>query len=144
MSYGEGALLEPLAVAIHAVNRAKAKPGASCLIIGAGAVGLLCATAAKASGYGRVVMADIAQNRLDFASSRGFADATVLLAARRGGSTEESLAFSQEDASYLAAENKASKFAVVFECSGVPSCVCTAIYVGVHFPNISIALTKTP
>lgn len=56
LSYADGALLEPLAVAIHSVRKAAAKPGATCLVIGAGAVGLLCAAVAKISGYGQVVM----------------------------------------------------------------------------------------
>lgn len=78
LSYADGSLLEPLAVAIHSVRKAAAKPGTSFLMIGAGAVGLLCAAVAKFSGYGRVIMADIASNRLEFALQNGFADETVV------------------------------------------------------------------
>lgn len=129
LSYADGALLEPLAVAIHSVRKAAAKPGATCLVIGAGAVGLLCAAVAKVSGYGRVVMADIASNRLAFALQNGFADETLTLAARRPGSVEEGLAFATEDAAAMIAKNQGERFARTFECTGVEGCVRTAIYV---------------
>ncbi|KAK0642769.1 putative D-xylulose reductase A [Lasiodiplodia hormozganensis] len=129
LTYVDGALLEPLAVAIHAVRKAAAKPMATCLVIGAGAVGLLCAATAKGSGYGRVVMADIAQNRLAFALENGFADETVTLHARQPQSLGEGLAFAKEDAAGLVAKNHGDKFARVFECTGVEGCVRTAIHV---------------
>lgn len=129
ITYAQGALLEPLSVAIHAVRKAGAKKGATCLVIGAGAVGLLCAAVAKSSGYSRVVMADIVQNRLDFALSNGFADAVVKLVARRAGNLDEGLAFSKEDAATLCKENAGETFTRTYECTGMESCVRTSIYV---------------
>lgn len=129
LSYADGALLEPLAVAIHSVRKAAAKPGATCLVIGAGAVGLLCAAVAKFSGYGRVVMADIATNRLAFALQNGFADETLALLPRRPSSVEEGLSFAKEDAAAMMARNQGQKFARTFECTGVEGCVRTGIYV---------------
>lgn len=129
LTYADGALLEPLAVAIHSVRKSAAKPRATCLVIGAGAVGLLCAAVAKVSGYGRIVMADIASNRLAFAVKNGFADETVALAQRRPNSVEDGLAFAKEDAAAVMAKNQGDKFARTFECTGVEGCVRTAIYV---------------
>lgn len=129
LSYADGALLEPPAVAIHSVRKAAAKPGAACLVIGAGAVGLLCAAVAKVSGYGRVVMADIASNRLAFAVKNGFADETVALATRRPSSVEEGLALAKEDAAAMVAKNQGDRFARTFECTGIEGCVRTTIYV---------------
>ncbi|KAI1452337.1 sorbitol dehydrogenase [Annulohypoxylon moriforme] len=128
MDLAYGALLEPLAVGIQAVNKAEAKPGNNCLIIGAGAVGLLCAAAAKASGYGNIVMADVAQNRLDFALENKFADAIQLLEIRQATSTEHGLELAKEDAATLMARNRGGMFHRVFECTGVESCVRTSIY----------------
>ncbi|KAM0216523.1 hypothetical protein ACHAPA_005857 [Fusarium lateritium] len=129
LSYAEGALLEPLAVAVHAVRKAAARPGKSCLIIGAGAVGLLCAAVAKNSGYSRVVMTDIAQNRLDFAIANKFADAIHLLKMRpRPASVEEGLSTAKQDGETLVAVNDEVRFSRTFECTGVESCVRTAIY----------------
>ncbi|KAM6515607.1 hypothetical protein FALCPG4_013826 [Fusarium falciforme] len=129
ISYAEGALLEPLSVAIHAVRKANAKQGASCLIVGAGAVGLLCAAVAMSSGYSNIVMADIIQNRLDFALSDGFADKVVKLPSRRAKDTEQGLAFAKEDAMNLRKENDGKTFSRVFECTGIEGCVRTSIYV---------------
>lgn len=98
-------------------------------MIGAGAVGLLCAAVAKSSGYSRVVMADIASNRLAFARRNGFADETLELVPRRADSIESGLAYAREDAAALVGKNEGEKFARTFECTGVEGCVRTAIYV---------------
>ncbi|KAL2121589.1 hypothetical protein VTJ04DRAFT_5616 [Mycothermus thermophilus] len=73
ISFDAAALLEPLSVAIHAVNRAQPAPGSSALVIGAGAVGLLTAAMARQSGCSTVIIADVDQGRVDFAISKGFA-----------------------------------------------------------------------
>ncbi|KAF7533546.1 hypothetical protein G7054_g6986 [Neopestalotiopsis clavispora] len=50
VSTQEGALVEPLAVAVHIVRQASVTPGQSVVVMGAGPVGLLCAAVAKAFG----------------------------------------------------------------------------------------------
>ena len=52
MSFGEGALIEPLAVAVYACKRAGivADTQPKVLVTGAGPIGLLCALTAKALG----------------------------------------------------------------------------------------------
>lgn len=67
VSLQEGALIEPLAVAVHIVKQADVKPGQSVVIMGAGPVGLLCAAVAKAHGASKVVSVDIVQSKLDLA-----------------------------------------------------------------------------
>ena len=135
MSYEQGALLEPLAVAVHAVKRAGLTAGSSCLILGAGAVGLLCAAAARAVGCLSITMADIAANRLQFALNGGFATAVSAMARRQGETVEQKLALARDFAAEFcaagtdAADTKPRKFAVTFECTGVESCVQAAIYV---------------
>jgi len=52
----QGALLEPAAVALHAVKRAKLFPGASVCVVGTGAIGLLAGQWAKILGAGQVVV----------------------------------------------------------------------------------------
>ncbi|KAH6634485.1 chaperonin 10-like protein [Chaetomium sp. MPI-SDFR-AT-0129] len=73
ISFDAAALLEPLSVAIHAVNRAEPTPGSSALVIGAGAVGLLTAAMARQSGCSTVTIADVDQGRVEFAIAKGFA-----------------------------------------------------------------------
>lgn len=67
VSLQEGALVEPLAVAVHIVKQAEIKPGHSLVVMGAGPVGLLCCAVGKAYGASTVVAVDIQQGRLDFA-----------------------------------------------------------------------------
>jgi len=52
----QGALLEPAAVALHAVKRAGIRPGASVCVVGTGAIGLLAGQWAKFLGAGRVAV----------------------------------------------------------------------------------------
>lgn len=52
----QGALLEPAAVALHAVKRAEIFPGASVCVVGTGAIGLLAGQWAKLLGAGYVVV----------------------------------------------------------------------------------------
>ena len=66
LGFDDGAMLEPLAVAVHAVERGNVKTGDKVLVIGAGTIGLLLAQAAKASGA-QVVVADIVETRLNIA-----------------------------------------------------------------------------
>lgn len=73
ISFEAAALLEPLSVAIHAVNRASPTPGSSALVLGAGTVGLLTAAMARQSGCSTVTIADVDQGRVDYAISKGFA-----------------------------------------------------------------------
>lgn len=68
MTFGEGALLEPLAVAMHAATRARIKPGDSAVVSGAGTIGLLTAAVLLAGGVGCVLVSDISQAKLDVAA----------------------------------------------------------------------------
>lgn len=52
----QGALLEPAAVALHAVRRAEIFPGANVCVVGTGAIGLLAGQWARILGAGQVVI----------------------------------------------------------------------------------------
>lgn len=80
VSLQEGALIEPLAVAVHIVKQASVQPGQSVVVMGAGPVGLLCAAVARAYGAAKVVSVDIVQSKLDFA--REFASTHTYLSQR--------------------------------------------------------------
>ncbi len=67
ISQDEGALLEPLGVAIHAVNLSHIKPGDTVTVLGAGPIGLLIAKVAKTAGAGGVFMTDPLEYRCKFA-----------------------------------------------------------------------------
>ncbi len=63
----QGAMLEPLGVALHAVNLAHLKPGDTVAVLGAGPIGLLTAAVAKASGASAIWMTEPLAYRRDFA-----------------------------------------------------------------------------
>ena len=71
ISLDEGALIEPLSVAVHACERSNVGPGSHCLITGAGPIGIVCIKVARACGATNIVVTDIDQNRLEFAKKVG-------------------------------------------------------------------------
>jgi 2-desacetyl-2-hydroxyethyl bacteriochlorophyllide A dehydrogenase len=52
------ALAEPLACALHAVDRAALRPGETALVLGAGPIGILCAALLVAAGATRVAVSE--------------------------------------------------------------------------------------
>jgi len=76
LSFADAALLEPVSIAVHAVNRAAISPGDAVVVIGAGTVGLFVIQAAKLKGAGRTIVCDINDFRLDIAKQLG-ADVTI-------------------------------------------------------------------
>ena len=71
MSFTEGALVEPLAIGLHACNMAGVKLGQTVAIMGAGCIGLVTLLAAKAYGATRIIVGDVLDKRLDKARELG-------------------------------------------------------------------------
>lgn len=63
----EGALLEPLGVAIHTVDLSHIRVGQTIAVLGAGPIGLLIAAVAKAAGAGQILMTEPVAERRTFA-----------------------------------------------------------------------------
>lgn len=66
-----GALIEPIAVALHVLRRSAFHPGQSAIVYGAGAIGILIALWLKVFGAARVAIADIRPESLETARSVG-------------------------------------------------------------------------
>jgi (R,R)-butanediol dehydrogenase/meso-butanediol dehydrogenase/diacetyl reductase len=66
-----GALVEPLAVALHAVDVARLAPGESCLVVGAGPIGLALTLWARQLGAGEVIVSERAPGRRTVAEQLG-------------------------------------------------------------------------
>jgi len=69
-------LVEPLAVGVHAADRAAVHADEEVLIVGAGPIGLFTALALRHAGVERILLADVADERLALARGIG-AGATV-------------------------------------------------------------------
>lgn len=107
-----GALIEPLAVALHAVNIGRIRRGESCLVIGAGPVGLGIALWARHFGAGEVIVSERCEGRRAMAEKLG---ATCVVDPSREDLPAE-LARVTEDGPD-----------VVFEAVGVPGLIQEAI-----------------
>lgn len=71
MSFDEGAMIEPLAVAVHAVRKFGDMWGMRVAVLGAGPIGILVAQAAKGMGAESVLITDISDLRLEKARQCG-------------------------------------------------------------------------
>lgn len=71
VSYEEGSLLEPLAVAVHAVRKARVEMGQTVAVFGAGGIGLFLLQAVRAAGCAKVFITDILEHRLKTARFLG-------------------------------------------------------------------------
>lgn len=75
LSYDQGALIEPAAVAAHSTNRARDLTGSNVAVFGAGTIGNLVAQAARCRGAKKVLITDLSDFRLEKARQAGI-DAT--------------------------------------------------------------------
>ena len=82
ISDAEGALLEPLGVALHAVDLAHLQVGMMVAVLGCGPIGLLIVQLARLSGASRIIATDLRAHRLEVARTFG-AHQTVLASAGR-------------------------------------------------------------
>ena len=71
VSFEEAAMVEPIAVAAHAVNVSKLKPGSSALVVGAGMVGVFVVQLLKLFGAGPVIAIDLDDQKLELARKFG-------------------------------------------------------------------------
>jgi (R,R)-butanediol dehydrogenase / meso-butanediol dehydrogenase / diacetyl reductase len=111
VSFEDGALVEPLAVAVHAVREARPRPGDAAVVLGLGTIGLQTAQVLLAEGASPVIGVDLSAFRRNLAEKLGV---TVIDgAADVKAAIERHLGQREVD--------------VVFEASGAPALVQRAI-----------------
>ena len=71
LSYDEGAMIEPLAVTVHAAKRFRELKGAKVAVLGCGPIGILLAQSCKALGAEAVMITDVSDYRLALAKKCG-------------------------------------------------------------------------
>ena len=76
LSLKEAAVLEPLTVAIHGIDRVNLLSGDEVVVLGAGTIGLLTLVALRARGVGNITVVDINDHKLELAKKVG-ADVVV-------------------------------------------------------------------
>ena len=112
VSSREGALVEPLSVGLHGVNRANKLEGEGVIVMGAGPIGLSALIWAKAKGASSIVVSELAPGRTELAMKLG---ATAVVNPR------------QQSPSEKIRELTGNPPAVVFECIGVKSTLDSAV-----------------
>lgn len=110
-SLADGAIVEPLAVALHGVNMSGLKPGDKVLVLGAGPIGLAVAFWARRQGAASVVMQDLTTHQQARALAMG-ATGFVVDPVDPVGAAERTLG---------------GKADIVFECVGVPGLIAQAV-----------------
>ena len=71
LPYPQAAMVEPVSIAVHAVQRTKIAPGSTAVVIGSGMIGLLVIQALRWAGAKQIVAVDLADNRLALARQLG-------------------------------------------------------------------------
>ena len=112
VSSREGATVEPLSVGLHGVNRSQVGPGAACVVMGAGPIGLATLLWCKAKGAEAVVVSELAPARVDLAYKLG---ATAVVNPQK------------ESPAAKVKEITGREPETVFECVGVKSMLDAAI-----------------
>jgi len=107
-----GALVEPLSVGLHGVNRSELVPGATCVVMGAGPIGLATLLWCRAKGAKTIIVSELAPGRTELA--------------RRLGATEVVNPTVKDPAERMR-ELTGRAPDLVFECIGVKSTLESAI-----------------
>lgn len=71
LPFEEAAMVEPVSIAVHAVQRTKIAAGATAVVVGSGMIGLLVIQALRWAGAGHIIAVDLADNRLELAKQLG-------------------------------------------------------------------------
>ncbi len=115
MSLEHGAMMEPLAVAVHALGRGGGAARKKVLVLGAGPIGNLVAQAARGMGAADVIITDMSEYRLELAARCGV-----------GGGVNPSRVDLHDEVKRRFGEGKAD---LILECVGVQKTIEQAVAV---------------
>jgi L-iditol 2-dehydrogenase len=113
VTFEQAAMVEPVAVALHAVSLTPLTIGDSAVVVGAGAIGLCLVQVLRAAGCSRVFAVDLEPERLELARRLG---ADTVLDARRSDVVEQ-----------VTRETQGRGADVVFEAVGAKAPIATAV-----------------
>jgi L-iditol 2-dehydrogenase len=109
LSFADGAMLEPLGIAIHTVDLGKLKAGMTVGVFGCGPIGLLIIQMAKLSGAANILVTDKLEHRVE--------------AAKRFGASQAFLVGDNSQLSEIQAATNGRGVDVAFEAAGVQDAV---------------------
>ncbi|WWD15618.1 hypothetical protein CI109_100040 [Kwoniella shandongensis] len=118
VSFEEGSVCEPLAVALAGLERANVRLGDPVVICGAGPIGLVTLLAAHAAGCTPIVITDLFESRLDFAKKLIPTVKTVVI----------DRAASPTDVAAKIKEAAGTELKLALDCTGVESSIRAGIF----------------
>lgn len=130
MTMEDGALVEPVAVAVQICKTAALRGGQTVLVFGCGPIGVLCQAVAKAYGASRVVGVDLSEARAQFARDFAADDVHVVTPEPGGGAVPED----PVEAARALGETIVRQYGlgagadVVLECTGAEACIQAGVF----------------
>lgn len=139
MSFEEGAMIEPLAVAVHAVKQVGNVQGMSIVVIGAGPIGNLVAQTARGMGAAKVMITDVSDLRLEKAKECGI-DVCVNTAKKDFGEAMlEAFGPDKADVIYDCAGNNITMGQAIKHARKGSTIVLVAVFAGMAEIDLAVA-----
>lgn len=138
MTYNEGAMIEPLAVTVHAAKHFKELQGAKVAVLGCGPIGILLAQSCKAMGADQVLITDISDYRLQLAKQCGVDFAVNTKSQNFGEAMVECFGPNKADVIYDCAGNDITMGQAIQYARKGSKIVLVAVYAGMA--NVDLAV----
>ena len=125
----EGALVEPVAVAVQILKTGNVRSNQVVVVFGCGPIGIMCQAVAKAYAAKRVIGIDISESRLKFASKEGFGCADDVFKPEKPAPGVDGTEHAIEMAKVIKEKFDLGEGPdVVIEATGAPSCIMTGVH----------------
>ena len=138
MTFNEGAMIEPLAVTVHAVKRAGDIHGSKVAVLGAGPIGILLAQTAKAMGAIQTLITDVSDFRLDLARKCGVDAAVNTKTMNFGEAMVKLFGPDKADVIYDCAGNDITMNQAISEARKGSTIILVAVFAGMANMNLAV------
>ncbi|KAK7932043.1 GroES-like protein [Apiospora marii] len=129
MTVEDGALVEPVAVAVQICKTAALRGGQTVLVFGCGPIGVLCQAVAKAYGASRVVGVDLSEARARFARDFAADDVHVVSRGDNNSAPADPVEVARALGEKIVREYGLGAGAdVVLECTGAEACIQAGVF----------------
>lgn len=138
MSFDQGAMIEPTAVAVHAVRRAGDVEGLKIAVLGAGPIGILVAQAARALGAASVLVTDVSGYRLEKARECGADHVCNTRSKDFGEALTEAFGPDKADVIYDCAGNDVTMGQAIAHARKGSTIILVAVYAGMAKVDLAV------
>ena len=138
MPFEEGAMIEPLAVAVHAVHRYGDVAGKKVVVLGAGPIGNLVAQVAVSLGAQKVMITDVSDYRLNLAKQCGIPAAVNTRNQDFGAAMVEQLGPDKADVIYDCAGNNTTINQAIRSARKGSTIILVAVFAGMATVDLAV------